>query len=160
MGVLLNMLPGFYSTGTQLQRFNQLFEDQPIDKAKLMITVPESAYVNASKANKEIMGRYLRNGIALVYDGYHPDKVEYTELAELGFRYIRVAPELYLNQETAELIGKLRESGFTVLGCAADTNDLLGWQIACGMAATGGTLSGVIVGEEELIRDSLLRERQ
>ncbi len=158
-GILLDMFPGFYSLGTQLQRFNQLFEDQPIDKSKLIITVPAQAYINATKANKEIMGRYLRNGIALVFDGFDPEKTDYAELVELGFRYIRLTPELYMQKETAELILKLINHGFTVLGSGADTYDLLAWQIACGIVATDGTLTGVPVNEDELIRDSLLRER-
>jgi len=159
-GILLNMMPGFYSLGTQLQRFNQLFDDQPIEKSMLMITVPEEAFINATKANKEIIGRYLRNGIALVLDGYHPDKLDYAELIELGFRYVRLAPELNLDPNAAEMIRKLQENGFTVLGGGADSEDLLRWQIACGIVATSGTLTGVPVGEEELIRDCLLREQQ
>lgn len=158
-GIVLKMLPGFYSAGTQLQRLNQLFEDQPIEKNKLMITVSEDTYLSLSKANKEIIGRYLRSGVALVYDGFHPDKTDYTELVELGFRFLRVAPELYLNQETAEIMKKLKDNGFTLLGAGADTYDLLAWQVASGVTSTHGTLSGVPVTEDELIRDSLLSER-
>ncbi len=159
-GVLLNMMPGFYSCGTQLQRFNQLFDDQPIEKSKLMITIPEDAFINATKANKEIIGRYLRNGIALVLDGYHPDKLDYADLIEIGFRYVRLAPSLNLNPDAADMIRKLQENGFTVLGGGANTDDMLGWQIACGVVATSGTLTGAYVNEEEIIRDSLLREQQ
>ena len=158
-GILLNMLPGFYTLGTQLQRFNQLFDDQPVDKSKLMLTLPAAAYQKATKAQKEIFGRYLRNGIALVLDGFDPEATDYAELVELGFRYVRLSPALYLKQETADLIEKLKANGFTVLGSGADSYDLLAWQVACGIVATNGTLTGVPVSEEELIRDSLIRER-
>lgn len=158
-GILLQMLPGFYTAGTQLARFNELFADQPIDRSKLMLTLPEEVFVKATKANREIMGRYLRNGVTLVLDGLHPENVDVLQLMEAGFTHVRLAPELYLKQETAQYIAMLREKGFTVLGCGADTFDLLAWQVACGIAATRGTLTGVAVNEEEMIRDCLLRER-
>ena len=158
-GVLLQMLPGFYTAGTQLSRFNELFNDQPIDRSKLLLTLPEETYLKTTKANREIIGRYLRNGITLVLDHYHPENLDILQLLEAGFTHVRLAPELYLKQETAEFITELRAKGITVLGCGADTFDLLAWQVACGIAATRGTLTGVAVDEEELIRDCLLRER-
>lgn len=158
-GILLQMIPEFYTSGSQLQRFNELFADQPIPKSMLMLTVPEETLLKANKANREIMSRYLRNGIVLVLDNYHPEQMDYLQLMEMGFTHVRLAPELYLKQETAEKIKQLRDNGFTVLGAGADTYDLLAWQIACGVAATRGTLTGVPVGEEDMIRDCLLRER-
>lgn len=158
-GILLQMLPGFYTLGTQLQRFHQLFEDQPVDKSKLMLTLPEGTFLKLNKTQKEIVGRYLKNGVALVLDGYHPDKIQWEDLLTRGFRYLRLAPELYLQRETAELAQKLRENGFVLLGNGADSTDLLAWQIACGFTATSGTLTGVPVSEEDLIRDCLLAER-
>ena len=92
-------------------------------------------------------------------DGLHPENVDVLQLMEAGFTHVRLAPELYLKQEPAQYITMLREKGFTVLGCGADTFDLLAWQVACGIAATRGTLTGVAVNEEEMIRDCLLRER-
>ena len=77
------------------------------------------------------------------------------ELAELGFRYVRLAPELYVQRQTAEIIEKLRHHGFTVLGRKADNYDQLAWQVASGIAATSGTLAGVVVTDDELIRDCL-----
>lgn len=158
-GILLHMFPGFYSLPTQLQRFNQLFEDQPIEKAKLMLTLPEETFLKLNKAQKEIIGRYLRSGVAIVLDGYHPDKYDYKELIALGLRHVRVSPELYLQRQTAEQMQILRDNGFILLGGGADTHDLLAWQVACGMTAISGTLSGVPVTEDELIRDGLLAER-
>lgn len=158
-GVVLHMPPGFYSLGTQLQRFNQLFEDQPIDKSKLMLTLPEETYLKLNKAQKELIGRYLRAGVAIVLDGYHPESIPMEELVTLGLRHVRIAPELSLQRETAELAKSLREHGFKLIGGGADSSDILAWQIACGITATSGTLTGVPVSEEELIRDQLLAER-
>ena len=159
-GVLLQMLPGFYTLPTQLQRLEQLFEDQPIDKKKLMITVPEDAFLKANKTQKELMSRYLRNGIVLVLDGYHPDEqLTPEQLRELGFTYVRFAPELYMQQETANTMNTMRQNGFTILGGNADSPDVYAWLVACGVKCSAGTMTGVPVSEDELILDSLAREQ-
>jgi len=72
---------------------------------------------------------------------------------------VRIAPELYLQRETAALMQTLRDNGFILIGGGADTHDLLAWQVACGTTAISGTLSGVPVTEDELIRDCLLADR-
>lgn len=157
--ILLQMLPDFYSQGTQLQRFNQLFKDQPDTRERLLLTIPEETVLNATKATTEVIERYLRNGIRLVVDNYHPDRLEAEKLKAMGFLYLRLAPELYLDPETANTIRALRRQGFTVVGGEADTHDVLGWLAACGVSFMSGTMTGVPVSEDELIRDSLARER-
>ena len=158
--ILLQMLPDFYQQGTQLQRLNQLFKDQPIPRDQLLLTIPEETVLNASKAVTEIIERYLRNGICLVLDNYHPDRLGADKLKEMGFAYLRLSPELYLQQETANTMASLRQQGFTLLGGGADTHDILGWLAACGVSCMSGTITGIPVGEDELIRDSLTREQQ
>lgn len=157
--ILLQMIPSFYNLGTQLQRFNQLFKDQPIQRDKLLLAIPEETILNANKASIEIIERYLRNGIKLVVDNYHPDKLPADRLKAMGFTYLRLAPELYLKQETANTMNLLRQDGFTLIGGNADTHDTLGWLAACGVAFMSGTMTGIPVSEDELIRDSLARER-
>lgn len=154
-GIIVDMLPGFYNLPTQLQRLNQLYADQPIPKDKLLLTLPAEVYSKASKARKEIIGRYLRAGVALLLDDYNPEQISFEELKEMGFQYLRLAPERYVRKETARDIRILRERGFTILGKAADNSDSLNWQLACGMVATHGTLTPVSVDEETLIRDRL-----
>lgn len=157
--ILLQMLPDFYHQGTQLQRLNQLFKDQPIERDQLLITIPAELVQTANKATQEIIQRYLRNGISLVLDDYDPNSLDSETVKEMGFTYLRVAPELYLQQETANAMTALRQQGFTLLGGGADTHDILGWLAACGVACMSGTITGIPVGEDELIRDSLARER-
>lgn len=157
--VVLQMMPSFYKLGTQLQRLNQLFKDQPITKDKLLLTVPEEIVLNANKQTAEILQRYLRNGINLVLDGYHPEQLPVEKLKEMGFTYLRLAPELYLKQETANTMNLLRKDGFVLVGGNADTHDTVGWLAACGVAFMSGTITGLPVSEDELIRDSLARER-
>ena len=158
-GVLLRMLPDFYLTGSQLQRINQMFKDQGIEKSKLMLTVPESVLKNANKATVETLGRYLRNGIVLVLDGYHPDDISPKLLQELGFTHLRLASELHLQQHTANAMASLRNIGFTLLGGGADSPDALAWLLDSGVRFVGGTMTGVQVSEDELIRDALAAEK-
>lgn len=159
-GVLLQVLPDFYQQGSRLKQFNKLFEDQPIAKEKLMLTVPEETVLKANKTVADILTRYLRNGIVLVVDNYHPDSLSANRLKELGFTHLRVAADLSLQQTTANAMYELKNLGFTLIGGGADTADTLAWQLASGVAFTGGTMTGICVTEEELIRDALLKERQ
>lgn len=158
--IVLDMLPDFYLIGTQLQKFNLLFEHQPVDKSKLLLTIPESVVRTCSKTNLEIIQRYLRNGIKLVLDDYHPDEALTPEmLHNMGFTHLRLGSDLYLNQETASLIAKLHEQGFVVLGGGADTPEILNWLVACGVYCSAGTVTGAMVNEDNLILDSLAREQ-
>lgn len=157
--ILLQMLPDFYLQGTQLQRLNQLFKDQPISRDQLLLTIPEDVILHANKANTEVIERYLRNGIRLVVDHYHPDKLPADQLKGMGFVYLRLASELYGKQETANAMFQLRKSGFTILGGNADTHETLAWLTANQAAFSGGTITGVPVNEDELIRDSLARKQ-
>lgn len=161
--VLLQMLPSFYHLNTQLQHFTQLFKDQPIPRDKLLLTVPAELVFNANKRTQELIERYLRNGIRLVLDGYDPgkhgEKLSANHLKGMGFLYLRLAPELYMKQETANTMQVLQQSGFTVLGGCADSHEVLSWLTANGAAFMSGTITGVEVNEDELIRDALIRER-
>ena len=80
-------------------------------------------------------------------------------IKSMGFTYIRLAPELYMRQETANLIRRLQTEGFTILGSGADSHEILSWLTACGVAYSSGTITGVPVDEDEMIRDCLNRER-
>ena len=156
--ILLQMLPNFYRQPTQLQRFNQLFKDQPISRENLLLTIPMETILSSNKGQTEVLERYLRNGIRLVVDGYDPAKLPFETLKAMGFTYLRLDPTLHLQQETANTINRLRQEGFVLLGCGADTHDALGWLAACGVAYMSGTMTGVPVSDDELIRDCLARE--
>ena len=158
-GILLQMLPDFYLGSSQLQRLNQVFKDQEIEKKQLLLTIPESVVLKASKATTEVITRYLRNGIVLVLDGYHPEQIPAEQLQEMGFTHLRLAPELYLQQETANTMTDLRRKGFVLIGGGADTPDICAWLMDCGVFCASGTMTGVPVSEDELILDSLAREK-
>ena len=158
-GILLQMLPDFYLGNSQLQRINQVFKDQEIDRSKLMLSLPEQLLKKANKATVETLSRYLRNGIVLVLDGYHPDDISPKLLQELGIAHLRLAGELHLQQKTANTMADLRRMGFTLVGGGADTPDALAWLLDSGVSFAGGTMTGVMVNEDELIRDALAGEK-
>ena len=162
-GVVLQMLPSFYQLNTQLQLFTQLFKDQPIPKEKLLLTVPAQLVATTTKKNLEQLERYLRNGVCLVLDGYDPaehgERLSPAQAKAMGFTHLRLAKKLHLKQETANLIADLQQEGFTILGGNANDHDTLGWLTACGVAYSSGTITGVQITDDELIRDCLLAER-
>ena len=115
--------------------------------------------LTANKTQQELIERYLRNGVQLVLDGYHPERIEADKLKAMGFTWLRLAPELYRKQETANAMTVLRNQGFKLLGGGADSQEIVLWLTAAGVTAMSGTVTGVSVGEDDLIRDSLARER-
>lgn len=158
--LLLHMPEDFYNQGSRLKGFNQLFEDQPIDKASLYITITEAALQQANKSAQEVVSRYLRNGIELVLDGFHPDAWEPEVLKELGLRYLRLAPDVCLQPETVDSIQVLRTWGFTIWGGEVDSPEMQRWLFDNGAELVGGPIIGAQITEDEMIRDSIVRQHQ
>ncbi len=157
--VILQMLPDFYTSGTQLQRLLQLFKDQPIPKEKLILTVPAELIAKTAKANLEIMERYLRNGICLLVDHYDPELIPMDKLKAMGFKYVRLSSNLYGKVETALVMTQLHQAGFVLLGGEVESHETLDWLRKSHCAYASGPITGIPVSEDELIRDALARER-
>ena len=157
-GIVVQMIPEFYQLKSQLQKFYQLFIDQPIEKDQLLLTIPSDFVKNASKTSLEIVQRYTKNGIKLLVDGYRFGDVDTEQLKKLGLTTIRLAPDLYLNRDTANTMQEMIEDGFVFIGGDANDSDMLSWLIVCGTECSSGTITGNFVDEDELIRDSLARE--
>lgn len=157
--VLLQMLPDFYTSGTQLQRLLQLFKDQPISREKLMLTVPAELIAKTTKANLEVMERYLRNGMVLVVDDYDPAALPSEKLKAMGFTHLRLAPALYGKPETALAMTRLHQAGFTLLGGGVEDHKMLSWLENSHVSFASGPITGLTVSEDELIRDALAREK-
>ena len=157
-GLILQMIPEFYSLKTQLQKFNQLFVDQPVEKEKLWLTIPATTFKGATKTSLELIQRYARNGIQFLLDGYRPEEIDAEKLSQMGIKAVRLSPELYLNRDTATKIQELAAKGFVVFGGDANDADTLSWLVACGVDCSSGTVTGALVDEDGLILDSLARE--
>ena len=157
-GILLQMIPEFYSLPTQLQKFTQLFIDQPVDKEKLFLTIPAETVKGATKTALKLIKRYLSNGIRLVLDGYRPEDFSAEQLRELGITLLRPHPETYINGEMASTVQNMIADGFTFFGGEANDADTLSWLVACEFNCSSGTITGNLVDEDGLIYDSLARE--
>ena len=157
--LLVEMLPSFYSRDSHLKRLEDLFADQPVDRSRLLLTIPEQLVLQANKTVSEIIKRYLRNGIALVLDDYHPESISPAKLKEWGFAYVRLSPETSAQPLYASDIRALKDRDITVFASCAEHQHLR-WLTDCGVYAVCSALNGPLIGEEELIRESLLRERE
>ena len=158
-GIILQMIPEFFTLGLPLSKFNSLFTDQPIQKENLILAIPEEIVRNGTKATLETVERYLRNGINLMLDDYRPDEALTPEkLIEMGFKHVRLATETYLTNEGTEALLDLRKKGIAVFGKNADTPEILTWLNTNGALCTSGTMVGVPVSEDEMILDYLARE--
>lgn len=156
--LLLQIPDEFYSTTSHLKNLTQLFEDQPVDRKDLWVTLPEQTLLNANKATLENITRYLRNGLVLVVDGFHPDSWEPEKLRDLGITYLRLAPEVCMQSDTADSIHLLKTWGFHILGGEVDSRETLGWLVANGAEAVCGPITGPLTTEDEMIRDCIVRQ--
>ncbi len=158
--VLLDILPDFYQQTSQMAMMEKVLADQQLGKEKLLLTVPESALIDATKGRQEVIQRYLRNGFNLVLDGYHSENIPPETVKEYGFRYVRPAVDEPLSAKVAQTIKDLKMLGLTVLGAGADSHDILNWLTNCGAVMCSGTVTGNVTEEDEMIRYGLLRERE
>lgn len=157
--VLVNMLPGFFSRNSQLKRLDELFSDQPVDRSRLLLTIPEKTVLEANKGVADVITRYLRNGVALVLDDYHPESISPAKLKEWGFAHVRLSPETSAQPLYASDIRALQDRGITVFASCADHQHLK-WLTDSGVYAVCSPLNGEPMEEEALIREAFLRERE
>lgn len=157
--LLVQSIPGFFGRESHLKRFEDLFADQPIDRSRLLLTIPEKTVAEANKGEAETIQRYLRNGISLLLDDYHPETLSPAKLKEWGFSHVRLSPEVSTQEIYASDIRALQDRGITVFASCSDHQHLK-WLTDSGVYAVCSPLNGPMVEEEELIRESLLRERE
>ncbi len=156
--LLVNMLPEFYSRQSYLKRFEELFSNQPVDRSRLLLTIPEKFVLGANKGETEIICRYLKNGIALVLDDYHPESISPAKLKELGFSHVRLSPETSAKPLYASDVRALMDRNITVFASCAEHQHLK-WLAESGVYGVSSQLNGETVDEDTVIRDTLLRER-
>lgn len=158
-GILLHMIPEFYNSESKLQKFNQLFKDQPIDKDQLMITLPFDTLCTGTKACLEVIGRYLRNGISIVLDEVKPsEEFSPEKMKEMGVKKVVLANDLVRTSEGAAFVKELLENGVSVLAKAGDSPEAEKWMKNHHIYCYSGTMVGVPTDEDEMILDILARE--
>lgn len=154
-GVILEALPSFFRLPSRLSRFAKLFADQPVDKEKLMLAVPPEVWNSDVKAVRDILSLYLRNGIVLVADGYLPGAPGAATLADTGFRYARLSPELASLPETPDTVKALAGAGIRVI-CSGVVDEVMANALAaCGAPMFSGPASGVETDEDGMIAAAL-----
>lgn len=156
--LLLQMPDDFYNGTSYLKNFNQLFEDQPIEKEELLLTVSEQVLKEGNKATLEVIGRYVRSGLVLVLDDFHPDRWEPEALKELGLRYMRLAPEAAAQEDLADTVDALKTWGFTILAEQVETKAMQKQLFESGVAMLSGPVTGQPLMEDDVIRESLVRQ--
>jgi EAL domain-containing protein (putative c-di-GMP-specific phosphodiesterase class I) len=153
------MIPEFYNSTSQLQKFNKLFSDQPIEKSHLMLSLPFETLKGANKTTLEIIERYIRNGIVLVPDGVENDERFTPEkLKEMGVKTVVLNKALYKTMEGVVLINEFRKNGIKVFAKNADTAEVLKWLNSNHVYCYSGTMVGVPTSEDQMILDILARE--
>jgi EAL domain-containing protein (putative c-di-GMP-specific phosphodiesterase class I) len=158
--IVLDMIPSFFLDAPDLSKFETLFEHQPIDKSRLILTVPAFVAVNANPDVEKSLKDCAELGVMLMVDSWDPDTLPLERVKELGFQYVRLHPDQYLKKEIADLLSSLPANGITAYAKDADTEDALRWLVACGVKHFVSVTTGYPVDEDSLIRDSLLRERE
>ena len=106
--LLVHTIPGFFSRDSHLKRFDDLFADQPVDRSRLLLTIPEQKVLEANKGEADVRA--------------------------------------------------LQDRGITVFASCVDQPPA--WLAEAGVYAVCSPLNGPMIEEEELIRESLLRERE
>lgn len=137
-GVLVPVVADFYKGESQLGRLEQLLEEQPIDRSKLLLLVPEEAVIMGKVEELENLTSYIEEGIQLVLDGYHPEELPMEILQQIGFSKVRIAA-VGEEEEQEELIEELKEVGIVNIGYANSKEEMT---------------------EEEWIKEMLLGERR
>lgn len=158
--VVLEMIPSFYTGASKLSVFEQLFEHQPIDRSRLILTAPASILAENNAEQEEAFKLYAENGVMLMADAWNPETLSLERLKELGIRYVRLDPEFYLKRESADALSALPAQGITAYARDVDSEDAFRWLIACGVKHFVGATTGQLIDEDELIREALLRERE
>ncbi len=156
--IILEMFPSFYNKG-HISRFEKLFLDQPIDRSRLLLTIPASTVRDADEEVKKTVREYLENGIALLLDDWTPDDVSVEDAIEMGFANIRLHNSMYLKRESADLISELQRKGIEIYAKGVEDDDSRVWLTACSIKHIGGPVFSHAVTEDELIKEALLRER-
>lgn len=156
---LMRLPIDFYTHESMLPRLVKLCENEGIPRDMFYVTIPEAALFEEDSHAPDIVRTYIKEGFALVLDGFHPKQMSAEQLKDYGFTWLRLAPELIGSQETANAITVLRRQGFHFIGGGADTAESLEWQLGSGVSYVSGTLTGPLMEEDEMIRTSLIREQ-
>lgn len=123
-GIMLQMPVGFYLGHSKRTKLDQLFVDQPIEKTWLKLSVPEQALFSEDVQVRENLEKYIKKGYGLVLDDYHPGSIAKEELLDIGFKYIRIASDVVVDQDLYDHKADLEAEGILFVGQCDGKNPL------------------------------------
>ena len=157
--LVVRMLPAFFALPDRTAQMEQFCNDQELDKNQLMLLVDENYLLNAPSGIGENLANYSSAGYTLVLDHCHPGVLSVEQLFGFGFRWLRIAPELYKQYGSAAAMKELQNMGFRLMAGDVADEDTLGWLKLVGVDLINGPLTGEMMTEEEIVRDELAQLR-
>lgn len=118
-GIIITMPGKFYVKDDYWERYEQLFTNQPIDRKKLILTVPAIVFRDMELSTKARLIEYIERGFSLLLDDYNPEQIDINLIQEIGFTLVRPALEIAHRKETREACAELLKHGITVVEHAA-----------------------------------------
>lgn len=113
--VRLTLFPEFYEED-QWSIFEQVWQNQGLDRRSLMPAVPEEVLYRAGVDTLARLTGYIEAGVPLILDGYHPERISVEQLVEVGFAYVQPAADTPQDSEAWQSAReKLGQHGITML---------------------------------------------
>ena len=157
--VVVEMFPSLYTLKSEINSFERLFVDQPIDKSRLILTIPAKVVADANEETLANIREYINFGVSLMLDNWTPELVGVDVAIEMGFVAIRPDNSMFLKRESAEILMELAKKGLAVYAKNVEQEDEKRWLVACGVQHISGPALSHMATEDELIKEALLRER-
>ena len=158
-GVLVPVLEEFVTTGNKMPGLKQLFEDQPIDKRMLIVSIPMNVLIDMDKQTDDFVHKLIDAGVSINVDEYDPSLLSMEQLTELGIYSVRFKSTLYLSTEIANVMTVMKNNGFRIIGGNADSDDVVTWLNACGATFMSGNATGELMEEETIVKSLLAKEQ-
>lgn len=131
--ILMPVFCSFYEDENQWPKLEELFTEQAVDPARLMLGVPDELLRQADLSVVHQLTEYCESGLALVLDDYEPEHISEDLIREIGFSYLRPKTE----ESARRAAASLQEHGITVIGRSS---------------------ANLLFTEDEMIRDLLMNE--
>lgn len=113
-GILLPIFSAFFTSENHIERLEKMYADTGIDRKKLMLTVQSTLLEKEHK----IVGKlrdYIEQGVVLVLDNYHPEKMSMEKVREIGITKVRIAKEFYECGDIKQINQKMKSHGISVI---------------------------------------------
>jgi cyclic-di-GMP phosphodiesterase TipF (flagellum assembly factor) len=144
IGVFCNMSPSTLADGASFPQFVQFMEANRAIAPALMFEFTQAAYRSMGPIENESLAALAENGFRFSMDGVTDLRIEPRDLAERGFRFVKVPAEVLLSRSgavtsdihPADFSGLLSRFGIELIGTMIETEavvvDLLDYDVKYG----------------------------